>query len=120
MSRFFEVEEVIAKRAQVGTFEQLVLLALLRLRQDAYGLRVRDEIAIHADRRPSLGAVYTTLDRLESKGLVSSREGEKTAVRGGRAKRYFQIEAPGIMALKWTRDATSKMTKGLESILEAR
>ena len=111
---------MIAKRAQVGTFEQLVLLSLLRLRQDAYGLRVRDEIAIHTDLRPSLGAVYTTLERLESKGLVSSREGEKTAVRGGRAKRYFQIEAPGIMALKCTRDATSKMTKGLESILEAR
>jgi PadR family transcriptional regulator PadR len=118
---FFGVDEMMAKRAQVGRFEQLVLLSLLRLRQDAYGLRVRDEITFHAGLSPSLGAVYTTLERLESKGLVSSREGEKTAVRGGRAKRYFQIEAPGIMALKCIHDdALSKMTKGLESILEAR
>lgn len=111
---------MMAKRELIGTFEQLVLLSLLRLRQDAYGLRVRDEIAINTDLSPSLGAVYTTLERLESKGLVSSREGEKRAVRGGRAKRYFQIEAPGIMALKCARNTASKMTMGLESILEAR
>ena len=58
--------------------------------------------------------------RLETKGLVSSREGEKTAMRGGRAKRYFQIEAPGTQALKSNRDATSSMIKGLESVLETR
>ena len=108
-----------AKRA-IGNFEQLVLLALIRLGRDAYGLRVWDEIAIHTDLRPSLGAVYTTLERLESKGLVSSWAGEKTAVRSGRAKRYFQIEAFGIAALKSTREAMSNMAKGSESILEAR
>ena len=57
-----------AKRELIGTFEQLVMLSLLRLRQDAYGLQVRDEIAIRTGLRPSLGAAYTTLERLESKG----------------------------------------------------
>jgi PadR family transcriptional regulator, regulatory protein PadR len=87
----FESEEMMAKRERIGTFEQLVLLSLLRLSQDAYGLRVRDEIAKHTGLCPSLGAVYTALESLEAKGLVFSREGEKTAVHGGRAKRYFQI-----------------------------
>jgi PadR family transcriptional regulator PadR len=97
-----------------------VLLALLRFPQDAYGIRVRNEIGLRTGRLPSLGAVYTTLERLEAKGLVASWNGEKTAVRGGRAKQYFRIETPGIMALKDARDAAFSMTAGLEPILEAR
>jgi PadR family transcriptional regulator, regulatory protein PadR len=108
------------KHELTGPFEQLVLLALLRLRDNAYGIRVRDEIALCTGRNPSLGAVYTTLERLETKGFVSSHEGEKTALRGGRAKRYFLIEGGGLAALKAAHDATCSMTAGLEPILEAR
>ncbi len=107
------------ERGLIGSFEQLVLLALLRLGEGAYGIPVRDEIALRTGRAPSLGAVYTTLERLEAKRLVSSRAGEKTAVRGGRAKQHFRIEALGIAALKYARETTSNMSLGLDQILEA-
>ncbi len=84
----------------LGEFEELVLLALIRLGDDAYGVTIRREIEERAMRPTSIGAVYATLDRLEEKGMVSSRIGEATPQRGGRPKRYFKIEASGEMALQ--------------------
>jgi PadR family transcriptional regulator PadR len=94
---------------RLGRFEELVLLALVRLRENAYGVTIRREIAERTGRDVSFGAVYTTLERLERKGYVSSRLGDSTPERGGRAKRYFRIEAPGIRALNETREAVASM-----------
>jgi len=72
----------------IGEFEHMVLLAVLRLGDDAYAVTVREEILTHTGRHVSRGSIYITLDRLETKGYLKSRLGEPTAERGGRAKRY--------------------------------
>jgi len=94
---------------RLGDFERIVLLALVGLRENAYGVMIRREIEERAGRKVSYGALYTTLDRMEAKGYVSSRVGEPTQARGGRAKKYFQIEAPGIRALNETRETIANM-----------
>jgi PadR family transcriptional regulator PadR len=97
----------------LGSLEHIVLLALVRLETNAYGMTIRREIEERTGRDLSIGAVYTTLDRLELKGYVSSFVGEPTAERGGRAKRLFRIEAEGNQALRTSQDAIRKMTLGL-------
>jgi DNA-binding PadR family transcriptional regulator len=97
----------------LGSLEHIVLLAVARLGTNAYGMTVRQEIEKRTGRDLSIGAVYATLERLESKGFVSSRMGEPTAARGGRAKRHFQIEAAGEQALAASQDAIRRMTVGL-------
>jgi PadR family transcriptional regulator PadR len=97
----------------LGEFEQLVLLAVVRLKGEGYGVTLRRELEERAERRCSLGAVYATLDRLETKGYVSSREGEPTAERGGRAKRLFRIEPRGMRALVAARRTLERMWDGL-------
>jgi PadR family transcriptional regulator, regulatory protein PadR len=94
---------------RLGRFEEIVLLALVRLRENAYGVPIRREIAERTGRDVSFGAVYTTLERLERKGYISSRVGEPTSERGGRAKRYFRIEAPGVRALERSREMIVNM-----------
>jgi PadR family transcriptional regulator, regulatory protein PadR len=96
---------------RLGRFEELVLLALVRLRE-TYGVPIRREIAERTGREVSFGAVYTTLERLERKGYVASRIGDPTPERGGRAKRYFRIEAPGITALNRSQQAVARMAEG--------
>ena len=86
-------------KVRLGEFEALVLAALLRLGDQAYGVAIRREIEDRTGRSPSIGAVYTTLHRLEGKGLVTSRLGEPTPERGGRAKRYFEARPEGREAL---------------------
>jgi DNA-binding PadR family transcriptional regulator len=83
----------------LGEFEELVLLAVAGLGENAYGMKIRQAIEEIGGRFTSIGAVYATLDRLEGKGYVSSEYGEATAERGGRAKRYFRIEERGSKAL---------------------
>ena len=97
----------------LGEFEQLVLLALLRLGDGAYGMAVRREIETRAGRDASIGAVYATLDRLEEKGLVKSRLGEASAARGGRAKKCFSITAAGARDLEKSQHAFRQMLDGL-------
>jgi PadR family transcriptional regulator len=97
----------------LGSLEHIILLALVRLPANAYGMTIRREIEERTGRNLSIGAVYATLDRLESKGYVSSSLGEPTAERGGRAKRLFQIEADGELALRASQDAVRKMAVGL-------
>jgi PadR family transcriptional regulator, regulatory protein PadR len=97
----------------LGTLEQIVLLAVMRLDTEAYGMTIRDEIQRRTGRRISFGAVYVTLQRLESKGFVTSWMGEPTAERGGRAKRFFRVSAAGRRALQRSREAIAAMTSGL-------
>jgi PadR family transcriptional regulator PadR len=97
----------------LGEFEHLVLLALMRLGDEAYGVTVRQEIESRTGREVSVGAIYATLDRLESKGLVSSWAGEPTAERGGRAKRHFEVTARGRSAVNRAQAALQRMTDGL-------
>ena len=97
----------------LGEFEQLVLLALIRLADEAYGMAVRREIEDRADRAVSIGAVYATLDRLEEKGLVKSRLGEPSEERGGRAKKCCTITAAGGKALERSQQAVRQMLAGL-------
>ena len=80
----------------------------------AYGMTIHQELEDRAERKCSYGALYTTLDRLEQKGYVSSSVGEATPERGGRAKKYFRIEAPGKAALRQSYHATRRMAAGLE------
>lgn len=107
------------KNDYLGAFEQIVLLALVRLRNNAYGVTIRREIAERAGRDVSIGAIYTTLERLERKGLVTSFRGEPTPERGGRGKRYYAIAAPGVEALNRSRDVIDRMWDGLGAPVEA-
>ena len=97
----------------LGEFEQRVLLALLRLGDNAYGMTVRQELEERAKRAVSIGAVYTTLERMEQKGYVSSRVADPTPERGGRAKRFFKIEGEGRAARKRSQEALAILTRGL-------
>jgi PadR family transcriptional regulator, regulatory protein PadR len=99
----------------LGSLEHIVLLALVRLKSNAYGMTVRREIEERTGRNISIGAVYTTLERLEAKGYVSSSLGEPTAERGGRAKRLFQIESEGEEVLQASQEVIRKMTLGLKN-----
>jgi PadR family transcriptional regulator PadR len=98
----------------LGEFEQLVLLAVLRLGDGAYAVPIRHTIEEAAARPVSRGALYTTLERLEAKGLLSSRMGEPTAERGGRARRYHSVTPAGIRALRAAREAVSRLAAGLD------
>ncbi len=97
----------------LGEFEQVVLLAILRAGENAYGVTIRAEIEACTDRDPSPGALYTTLDRLEDKGLVTSTFGEPTPQRGGRAKRYFTVTGSGMKAVARAQRSYQRLLKGL-------
>lgn len=102
-----------AKGDNLGEFEILVLAALLRLGDQAYGVAIRRELEEQAQRQVSIGAVYATLERLEGKALVCARMGEASPERGGRAKRYFHIEAEGERRLKASLETMRRMTDGI-------
>ena len=97
----------------LGEFEQLILFALLRLGEDAYGVTIRQEIEKRTGRNVSSGAIYTALERMETRGYVTSRMGEPTPERGGRRKKYYTLEAAGSKALNRSYDALQRMAKGL-------
>ena len=103
-------------REYLGEFEHIVLLALLRLEDEAYGVTVRQEIQSRIRREVSIGAVYATLNRLESKEYVTSFQGEPTAERGGRSKRFFRVTAKGKAAISRTQRALRRMTEGLDMV----
>ncbi len=97
----------------LGELQQLLMLALVRLGDDAYGARIRRELTTVAGRRLSISAIYVTLVRMEEQGLVASRDGETPAT-GGRPRRCFKATKAGLRALKATRDAAEKMWSGVE------
>jgi len=99
-------------------FEHLLLLTLLRLDEPAYGVTIRREIEKRTGRRVSPGAIFTALQRLEKRGLVSSWLGESTAVRGGKRKRYYQLEASGRESLHSTHERMRRLTDGLSINLQ--
>lgn len=103
----------------LGEFEQLILMAILRLGDDAYGVTIRREIEERTGRDVSAGAVYTALGRLEKGGLVSSRIGEPTPERGGRRKKFYRLEPVGARALHGAYETLRQMAEGIEEDLEA-
>ncbi len=97
----------------IGELEQIVLLAILRLGEKAYGVPIRAEIENRAGRKVTVGALYATLDRLEAKGLVHSWFAEATPQRGGRSKRYFKMLPAGVKALSGSKAVFERMWEGL-------
>ena len=101
------------KEKFLGEFEQMVLLALLHLKDNAYGAAIRQLLEQQVARSVALGALYSTLERLEKKGLVTSKLGESTPSRGGRPKRFFQITAQGQRSLQRAKSAMDTMWQGI-------
>jgi PadR family transcriptional regulator, regulatory protein PadR len=100
----------------LGEFEQLILLAILRLRDNAYGVTIRAELADRAARTVAPGALYTALERLETKGLIASRMSDPTPQRGGRAKRHVTVTAAGMEALTRSVHAYERLLDGLNLV----
>jgi PadR family transcriptional regulator PadR len=103
------------ERNYLSEFELMILLIVINLGDDAYGVPLTRQLAIERGRDVSVGSVYATLDRLEEKGLIASRLGEATAERGGRAKRYFRVTEQGVRSIQQTRMVLNKLWKSLPS-----
>ena len=97
----------------LGEFEQIVLLTVVRLSGGAYGMAIRQEIELRVGRSIAIGSVYAALDRMERKGYLTSDVGDPTPVRGGRAKRFYALQAPGAEALRSSREVLSGLWDGL-------
>ena len=106
-----------AEQDFLGEFEQMVLMAVLRLGDEAYAVTIREEIERRTGRVVSRGAIYITLDRLEKKGYLESWLADPTPERGGRAKRFHRVSASGATALRRSRAALDKMWQGLEPVI---
>ncbi len=105
-------------RTYLGEFEQLLLLAVVHLDEDAYGTRIRETIERRTGRTVSPGAIYTALDRLERRKLVTSSLGDPTPERGGKRKRYYRLQPAGVALLRRSQDALGRMARGLKQKLE--
>jgi PadR family transcriptional regulator len=105
-------------RTDLGDMEHLVLLAILRLGTDAYGIPILDEVSARSGRDVSRATVYVALKRLEQKGLVTSRLGDSTPERGGRAKRFFKLKPSGLKALRDSREMFLGLWRDYESVLD--
>jgi PadR family transcriptional regulator, regulatory protein PadR len=101
----------------LGELEQIVLLAVLRLGDEAYAVPILAQIDAQTGRKVARGALYTALERLETKGCLRSRVGEPLAERGGRARRYFTVTPAAVRALKESKLALMRLWNGLESLL---
>ena len=104
----------------LGAFEQAVLLSILRLRDEAYGRAILKEVVARLDREVAAGAVHATLERLVTKGLLSSRLGAGMPVRAGRARRYYRLQPAGVRALNDARAAVDSIWHGLSWPLKGR
>jgi DNA-binding PadR family transcriptional regulator len=104
----------------LGELEICVLLAALRLDDEAYGVSIRDEIRDRTGRHLSRGAIYSAITRLESRGFLDSSLGEPTPVRGGRAKRFFSVTPDGLSAVRTSTNAVDRMREGLDTLLSGR
>lgn len=104
------------KRSFLGELELVVLLAVARLDEEAYGVPIARELQDQTGREVALGSMYAALDRLERKGYVTSTLGEPTPERGGRAKRYFRITSTGLEALKLTRRNLTRLWTGIPKL----
>ena len=105
-----------AKRDQLGNFELMVILVLIRLGDTAYGVPISEELEKRTGRNVAIGSVYAALERLEDKGFVTSELGEPTAERGGRAKKYFRPTGRGLKEVRETRLSLLKLWQGLPEL----
>lgn len=106
------------KTSYLGELEHMILLAILRLGDDAYGMAIRDELEDQVGREVTRSAAYITLERLSKKGYLTTRMGDPTPSRGGRAKRYYELTAAGKEAMRVSGQALMRMWAGHESLLE--
>ena len=97
---------------ELTLIEQYVLLAIMRLRDNAYGISVMDEIKNRTGKALSVGAIYAVLERLQNNGMITSREGEPTSKRGGRKKLYFSLTGHGAIALTASQNAINALRDG--------
>src|SRR6187549_2867285 len=107
-------------QSPLGDFEQLVLFGVMRLEDGAYGAAIRQEIHTRSGRDVSINAVYTTLDRLESKGFLKSSVGDPTPQRGGRRRKFYALRPAGVAALRQAYRAFTAMADGLQNRLESK
>jgi PadR family transcriptional regulator PadR len=105
-----------AARDGLGPVELMALLAVLTLEDDAYGVPIARVITEATGRDVLLGSIYVTLERLETKGFMTSRLGEPTAERGGRAKRYFRVTAKGVNEVRATQRALARLSRGVRQL----
>lgn len=103
-------------KQSIGEFEEIVMLTIMILQESAYGVAIKQEIETRLNRTVSLGAMRTALDRLESKGMLKSRLGEATAMRGGKRKRFFTVTTSGQIALKDARDARQSLWNAIPDV----
>lgn len=103
--------------AYLGEFEQIVMLAILRLQDEAYAIPIREEIEAKTTRSVARGALYTALERLEAKRCLRSRMSAPLAERGGRSRRYFTVTPAGLAALRASRRALQELWQGLDEVL---
>ena len=100
----------------LGEFELLVMLTIIRLGEDAYGVPISREIEEQTGRSVAFGTVYTTLERLQNKGYVRSNLGDATPERGGRAKRYFRATSTGLRTVRETKQNLTRLWRGLKEL----
>jgi DNA-binding PadR family transcriptional regulator len=106
------------KTTYLGELEHMILLAILRLGREAYGISIRDELESEVGREVSRSAAYITLERLTKKGYLAARMGEPSPERGGRAKRYYEVTPAGREALRESGQALMRLWAGQETLLE--
>jgi PadR family transcriptional regulator, regulatory protein PadR len=111
-----QIMEDMDKRANLRDFELMILLVVLRLQEDAYGVPIARELKVHGRREVSLANVYATLDRLQEKGYVSSELADPTPERGGRAKRYFRVTAQGLKKVRETQRLLVRLWRGVPGL----
>ena len=116
MHQFLQYFEEMRKGDYLGNFELMLLPALMRLGDDAYGVTIAQELEEQTDREVVVASVYATLERLQERGLVTSTLSDSTPERGGRAKRYFRITAAGISEVRDARRALMNLWRGLPEL----
>lgn len=113
---FFAIIEVMTDRSYLGEFELMLLLAVIQLGDEAYGVPISRELESHRGRSVSVGSVYAALERLEAKDLVTSSLGDPTPERGGKAKRYFRITKEGLRQVRETRRVLTKLWQSIPDL----
>jgi DNA-binding PadR family transcriptional regulator len=113
---FFAIIELMADRSYLGEFELMILLAVIHLGEEAYGVPISRELEAQRGRDVSVGSVYAALERLESKGLISSSLGDPTPERGGKAKRFFRITKEGLRQVHETRRVLQQLWRRLPEL----
>jgi PadR family transcriptional regulator PadR len=113
---FFAHDELMTGRSYLGEFELMLLLAVIQLGDDAYGVPISREMEKHRGRDVSVGSVYAALERLEAKGLVGSSLGDPTPERGGKAKRFFRVTREGFRQVQETRRVLTGLWKALPEL----